>query len=141
MDTKYVGREKEYRHEQYLANKEKVLQRSKENYEANKEKISERRKKWRNDNPDKAWRRTLKYRFNITVEQYEELLKKQNGVCAICKRDSDDGKRLSVDHDHNCCPNRQSCGNCIRGLLCRNCNTKLGWFDIYSLEINNYLGD
>jgi hypothetical protein len=32
----------------------------------------------------------------------------------------------TIDHDHRCCPNGQpSCGNCIRGVVCRACNHML----------------
>jgi hypothetical protein len=31
-----------------------------------------------------------------------------------------------VDHDHSCCPGRQTCGKCVRGLICRQCNTAFG---------------
>lgn len=33
-----------------------------------------------------------------------------------------------VDHDHACCPPKRSCGKCVRGALCRNCNLGLGYF-------------
>ena len=31
-----------------------------------------------------------------------------------------------MDHYHKCCPGKTSCGKCVRGLLCGNCNTILG---------------
>ena len=89
---------------------------------------------WREGNQEhiKAWtkitqkRNNLKHFFGITVDKYEAMLKNQGGVCAICEGINDDGRALHIDHDHSCCPGRQSCGKCIRGLLCSRCNTALG---------------
>lgn len=70
--------------------------------------------------------RTLRTRYNITLAEYNALLAKQGGVCAICKRSPGD-MRLAVDHDHNCCPDKKkSCGMCVRGLLCSDCNGAIG---------------
>jgi hypothetical protein len=66
-------------------------------------------------------------RHNITSKQYFELLDRQDRKCAICEVTVDDfGKNFHVDHDHSCCPGKYSCGECIRGLLCSNCNTAVG---------------
>jgi hypothetical protein len=66
-------------------------------------------------------------RHGITMEQYDSLVKSQDNSCAICGgKDVDRG--LAIDHDHSCCPGKFSCGNCIRGLLCSNCNNGLGRF-------------
>lgn len=59
--------------------------------------------------------------FNLTPEKYALLLAAQGGKCAICHR-KPISKRLACDHDHKCCPGPVSCGECVRGLLCRNCN-------------------
>lgn len=64
--------------------------------------------------------------YGITVEQFDSMLEKQNGVCAICKQESKSS--LHIDHDHNCCPGKKVCGKCVRGLLCSNCNNGLGRF-------------
>jgi hypothetical protein len=68
-------------------------------------------------------------RYSLTPDEYDLLLNMQGGRCAGCgKRESlRRGKRtrLSVDHDHKCCPGERSCGKCIRGLLCATCNTTL----------------
>jgi hypothetical protein len=36
------------------------------------------------------------------------------------------GEAPVVDHDHNCCPGRRSCGECIRGLVHGRCNILIG---------------
>ena len=50
-------------------------------------------------------------------------------VCGICKQPETlvrlgKVRQLCIDHDHSCCP--VGCKNCIRGLLCWDCNKKLG---------------
>lgn len=85
--------------------------------------------------------------FNMTLEQYEQILADQGGVCMICRRPETAKNRsglvadLSVDHDHRCCPAKgTSCGACIRGLLCSRCNNGLGLFrddvDVLAAAIN-----
>ena len=67
--------------------------------------------------------------FRIRETQYNDMLVKQNFSCAICKvHQSETEKALAVDHDHSCCPGKKSCGKCIRGLLCFECNIGLGKF-------------
>lgn len=82
-------------------------------------------------------RQTLKA-YGITPEQYDSILARQNGVCAICCMPSTGA--LAVDHDHECCPERkQSCGECIRGLLCTSCNNGLGRFKDNTRILTNAL--
>lgn len=61
----------------------------------------------------------------MTVERYDQMLKKQNGVCAICKKADSGGfsfgKKLAIDHDHDT--------KYVRGLLCQKCNRGLGLFN------------
>jgi len=64
----------------------------------------------------KQWAKDIKRKYHLTVEQYEALIRKQGGVCAVCKRHT--GKHLHVDHDH-------ATGK-VRGLLCPTCNSALG---------------
>lgn len=59
--------------------------------------------------------------YGITIEQYEILLKKQSGKCAICGTSEirrAKAKYFNIDHNHKT-------GN-IRGLLCHDCNIILG---------------
>jgi len=58
----------------------------------------------------------LKNAYGITTEQYENLLRIQDGRCAIC-RDRPRRYNLAVDHDHQT--------GKIRGLLCKRCNHDL----------------
>jgi glutaredoxin-related protein len=62
----------------------------------------------------------LKRMFKMSIETYDEKLKAQGGVCAICGGLCKSGRRLSVDHNH-------TTGK-IRDLLCGNCNGGLGKF-------------
>lgn len=62
----------------------------------------------------------LRCYFNLSVEDYENMYRAQNGVCAICSKLCISGRRLAVDHDH-------ATGQ-IRGLLCYRCNSGLGYF-------------
>jgi hypothetical protein len=64
------------------------------------------------------------HRYKMTIDQYITMLKEQNYQCKICE--GTENKRLSVDHDHNCCPGQTTCGKCTRGLLCSYCNKTLG---------------
>jgi len=66
-------------------------------------------------------------RYGITVEDLDRLMEEQDGKCAICAVSFDE-VRPHIDHDHSCCPGQYSCGECIRGLLCRDCNQGLGFF-------------
>lgn len=60
--------------------------------------------------------------YGITPEQYAELFRKQNGMCAICHQPPRGKmKSLSVDHDHNT--------GKVRGLLCITCNRAVGYLD------------
>lgn len=57
----------------------------------------------------------------LTEQQYKEILRQQNGKCAICRLSvtTDNRKgRLSVDHNH--------ATGIVRGLLCGHCNKAIG---------------
>lgn len=68
----------------------------------------------------------VKRTYDLDAHEYGKLYEAQDGLCAICRRANGSTRRLSVDHDHKCCPGGVSCGFCIRGLLCRPCNDMLG---------------
>lgn len=71
-------------------------------------------------NPAKRKNKHLK-KYGITIEDYHEMFKKQEGRCRICKKHQSEEKvALSVDHCH-------TTGK-VRGLLCMGCNTAIGSF-------------
>lgn len=79
-------------------------------------------------------------RYGLTPEQYVEMETKQGGVCAVCKQPEKEKKRLSIDHDHQCCFGIKSCGKCVRGLVCTRCNKGMGVFgdniDVLKAAVN-----
>lgn len=57
----------------------------------------------------------LRRKYGISLEQYDELLKRQNYSCAICqKHESEFNTRLAVEHNHRTLE--------IHGLCCSYCN-------------------
>jgi len=89
----------------------------------NRKLCSEKQKRWRHSNPLKTKNKQLRESFGISLEIYNNLLKSQGGVCAICgakESSTHNGKirHLSVDHCHE--------SGTIRGLLCNGCNVSIG---------------
>jgi len=81
-----------------------------------------------------ATRRNLKYNFNLSLEDYNKLLRKQKEVCMICGKTDPAKRRLAVDHCHET--------GKIRGLLCTRCNCGLSyisWFEHYNKKIKKYI--
>jgi len=95
-------------------------------YKKHKIKIDKQVNEYRKANPSKTKSTLLKHWYGITIEEYNELLDKQQGKCAICKTDKPArfgriSKSFHVDHDHKT--------DKIRGLLCSKCNQGLGYFN------------
>lgn len=110
MATRDDGKHKTAMDKYYLANKEEICAEAKIRYEKDKR---------------KARNSQLLAHFNMTIEQYEEILASQGGVCAICGRSPIGMKKsLAVDHSKMYGYNR--------GLLCGACNTGIGQLRIDS---------
>lgn len=121
-------------HEQYLARRRKTA-RSPE-YKA---KASERSRRWRLENPERVKqnnklnylkspgaRGRLKSTYGITPAQYDEMLARQNGLCAACGGEQRTGRPLCVDHCHKT--------KVVRGLLCDACNICAGHIESHRFE-------
>lgn len=89
-------------------------------------------KKWyrqsdKNKQSNQSRKYLLKSKYGLTLDEYNNLLEKQNGVCAICKKPETQCSykekidSLRVDHCHTT--------NIIRGLLCSKCNLGISQFD------------
>jgi hypothetical protein len=74
----------------------------------------------------------LASKYGLTPEAWESLFETQGRCCAICQ--TTESHRWSVDHDHSCCPDTKTCGQCIRGILCFQCNLRMRALDEWSDE-------
>lgn len=86
--------------------------------------VKQNKKDYYYRHPDRVRNKELKHKFGITLEEYNQMLLFQLGVCAICSNPETSSGRsgklrpLAVDHDHQTNKNR--------GLLCSACNSALG---------------
>lgn len=71
----------------------------------------------------------LKRKYKMTHADFDGMLALQDGRCAACGTTEPGGKNWHVDHDHVCCPEKESCGKCVVGILCFRCNTTAGRYD------------
>lgn len=105
----------------------------KDYYERNKERLAANRKRYRSSEKGQETRRAYEKAhpevattasrkkvwrsYGLTPEDYQAMLERQGGLCAICFH-TNGRKILSIDHDHR--------NGDVRGLLCDQCNWALG---------------
>lgn len=89
--------------------------------EDRKAKARVRAKQWRSDNPERSrthgTNRHYQSKWGLTIEQVDQMIAAQGGVCRICRKPDPREIRLCIDHDHGT--------GQIRGLLCTHCNWRL----------------
>lgn len=111
------------KHERYLADPQAAIARVKRWQQKNPERYRENQRRMRSTPEGKERQRAghLKRKYGITLAQYDELLARQGGRCAICRRGPRPDISLHLDHDHE--------SGELRGILCFRCNNALGDFD------------
>lgn len=104
-------------------NPQKVIENRHRYYIVHKKFLVEQKKIRKNLNPEqykiqnKIWaRKSLLKKYGLTLQSFEEKLKKQSRRCAICEKLFK--KRINIDHNHKT--------GKVRGLLCTECNISLG---------------
>lgn len=78
------------------------------------------------DSPERLRFNHIKHKYGLTRDRFHAILESQGGQCSICSTEVNINS--CIDHDHQCCPGEKSCGECVRGILCRLCNQGLGQF-------------
>ena len=118
----------ETRKTEYWKDPEKLRNIAKEARLKDPEKFKLRSKIWKLNNPDKVKNGSLKLKYNISIEDFNLMMKNQNRCCAICKESFVDAKSTHVDHSHD--------SGKVRSILCKWCNLGLGHFkdNIYILK-------
>lgn len=93
-----------------------------------RKKRREKQKEWAIENKDKTRFDSIKRKYGLSKGGYDDLYRKQKGLCAICLKQFKGTKQTHVDHCHKT--------NKVRGLLCSKCNPAIGLFgdDVLTLS-------
>jgi hypothetical protein len=74
-----------------------------------------KRREYSRKYPERVRNSDLKANYGITLDDYHEMVRRQDGKCAICGKAE---TPLKVDHNHHT--------GKVRGLLCHLCNAMIG---------------
>jgi hypothetical protein len=104
-------------------------------YQANKDQWRAKRSSWTADRKRRqaVYMRDYQLRRNygITSSEYDRMLLDQGGCCALCGNKPKGKIALHVDHCHKT--------GKVRKLLCVKCNMALGWFELNTQKVLEYL--
>lgn len=92
-------------------------EKTKERKRANQDRVDASSAQYNARTKEKRRAYWIKRNYNLTEEQYQNMLSQQEGKCAICNCISD--KTLHIDHSH-------ATGQ-VRALLCTRCNSVIGY--------------
>jgi hypothetical protein len=106
----------------YARNRERSIAYAKSWQVAHPERVVESRRRLNALPERKRKLRDAYYRraFGISADEYDELLARQGGKCAICGEKPERAASLHLDHDH-------VTGE-VRAILCLSCNQGIGKF-------------
>ncbi len=88
---------------------------NKDRMKANQAAYYERRGGRQKVRPEVQRRWRLKKHYGLTPEEYDSMLDRQQGLCAIC---SSEMEQPNIDHNHET--------GAVRDLLCLGCNLAIG---------------
>jgi hypothetical protein len=102
----------------YAANREREIARVKAWQQANPDRVNASQRARHLANPNRAREGHLRRKFGLSLEDYDQLLATQGGVCGICLEPPRPGESFHVDHHDE--------RDGVRGILCVRCNNALG---------------
>lgn len=72
----------------------------------------------------------LRKAYGLSWDALQHRMQEQDNKCIICRMEFSPQEqwKVHVDHDHSCCATPVTCGACVRGILCSDCNTGIGSF-------------
>jgi hypothetical protein len=120
QDPVYRAKENARRSAHRQAHRPQNRERARRYREAHRDEINKRaraRYHAHKDESESPARKAQLRRYGISLAEYDALLEKQGGACAICRKRPKG--RLCVDHCH--------VTGMVRGLLCNECNGALGY--------------
>jgi hypothetical protein len=80
-----------------------------------------RDKRYREAHPSLSRYKAL-WDYGLALTWFETRLAELGGRCERCHTQFQGSLDTQVDHDHECCNSRRTCGRCTRGLVCGACN-------------------